>query len=153
MKDNWVYVGGTFDLFHYGHANFLKQCQEHGPVLVSLNTDEFAARYKREPVLTIGERMESVASCRYADDVCVNIGDEDTGATIDRIKDRKIKYIAHGSDWTGKSLMDQLGINQSWLDARGIEMLYIPYTVGISTSDLMGRINGNIHGNRNGSRG
>jgi len=141
----WVYVGGTFDLFHYGHARFLEQCAKHGKVIVALNTDEFAARYKRPTVLTLGERMESLRACRWVEDVIVNVGDEDSGVTIDLIKEKKISHIAHGDDWTGPALMEQLGISQEWLDERDIKMLYIPYTAGISTSEIIRRVGGNLH--------
>lgn len=149
----WVYVGGTFDLFHYGHAAFLEQCAKRGKVIVALNTDEFAARYKRPTVLTLGERMESLRSCKWVDEVIVNVGDEDSGVTIDLVKDKKISYIAHGDDWTGPALMEQLGISKEWLDERGIEMLYIPYTAGISTSEIIRRVGGNLHSDCDCSRG
>jgi len=145
-NNRWIYVGGTFDLFHYGHARFLEQCSKYGKVIVAINTDDFCERYKRKPVLTLGERIESVAACKWVDEVIVNIGDEDSGVTIDTIKDKKITHIAHGDDWTGDSLIEQLGISQEWLDERGISMLYVPYTKGISTSDIIGRINGDVHG-------
>jgi cytidyltransferase-like protein len=143
--NTWIYVGGTFDLFHYGHARFLEQCSFHGQVIVSLNTDEFAARYKREPILTLGERIESVKACRFVSDVIVNIGDEDTGKTIESIRDKPISHIAHGSDWQGDSLLKQLGISQEWLDSKNISMLYLKYTDSVSTSDIIGRVLGNVH--------
>ena len=149
----WVYVGGTFDLFHYGHARFLEQCSKYGKVIVAINTDDFCGRYKRKPVLSLGERIESVKACRWVDEVIVNVGDEDSGLTIDLVKDKKISAIAHGDDWTGPALIDQLGISQEWLDERNIKMLYIPYTAGISTSDIIRRISGNIHGDCDCSRG
>lgn len=149
----WVYVGGTFDMFHYGHAEFLRKCRDYGRVLVSLNSDEFAKRYKRKPVMNLSERMASVQACRWADKVVVNIGDEDTGKTIDSLSGIKVIYIAHGDDWTGESLMSQLGISQDWLDDRSIQMLYVPYTKGISSSDIIGRINGDVHSNCNCSCG
>ena len=140
----WVYVGGTFDLFHYGHARFLEQCAERGKVIVAINTDDFCERYKRKPVLTLGERIESVRACRWVDEVIVNIGDEDSGVTIDTIQDKKVAHIAHGDDWTGNSLIEQLGISQGWLDERGISMLYVPYTNGISTSEIIERVGNEI---------
>ena len=149
----WVYVGGTFDLFHYGHARFLEQCAKHGKVIVAINTDDFCGRYKRKPVLSLGERIESVKACRWVDEVIVNVGDEDSGLTIDLVKDKKISAIAHGDDWTGPALIDQLGISQEWLDERNIKMLYIPYTAGISTSDIIRRINGDVYSDCDCSRG
>lgn len=149
----WVYVGGTFDMFHYGHAEFLRKCKDNGKVLVSLNSDEFAERYKRKPIMNLSERIASVQACRWVDKVVVNIGDEDTGKTIDSLSGIKVIYIAHGDDWTGGSLMSQLGISQDWLDDRSIQMLYVPYTKGISSSDIIGRISGDVHSNCNCSCG
>jgi glycerol-3-phosphate cytidylyltransferase len=143
MSDNWVYVGGTFDLFHSGHINFLSRCAEYGKVVVALNTDQFAARYKREPILSLAERYDAVEACRFVDKVFVNIGNEDSWITINTMPaDCKIKYIAHGDDWTGESLLKQLNVSQPWLDEKGIQMLYIPYTEGISTSEIIRRIKG-----------
>ena len=153
MTRDWVYVGGTFDMFHYGHMSFLRECQKYGPVIVSLNTDEFAERYKRKPIMTIGERMEALNGCKYVDDVCINVGDENSGKTIDLISDRQIAYIAHGDDWFGPDLLDQLGVDDQWLSDRAIKMLYVPYTKGISTSDIIGRINGDTNSDCNCSCG
>jgi len=44
-----IYTGGTFDLFHAGHVEFLRRCSDLGRVLVSLNTDEFIEEYKGKP--------------------------------------------------------------------------------------------------------
>jgi len=42
-----LYTGGTFDLFHYGHMEFLKACKKISTkVVVSLNTDAFVESYK-----------------------------------------------------------------------------------------------------------
>lgn len=153
MTRDWVYVGGTFDMLHYGHMSFLRECQKYGPVLVSLNTDEFAERYKRKPIMTIGERMEALNGCKYVDDVCINVGDENSGKTIDLISDRQIAYIAHGDDWFGPDLLNQLGVDDQWLSDRAIKMLYVPYTKGISTSDIIGRINGDTNSDCNCSCG
>ena len=144
MSEGWVYVGGTFDLFHAGHIQFLSQCSQYGKVVVALNADNFSARYKRRPILSLDERKSAVEACRFVDDVVTNVGNENSAMTIDSLA-HPIKYIAHGDDWTGKSLMAQLGIDQKWLDFRGIEMLYIPYTSGISTSDIIGRVRGDVH--------
>ena len=44
-----LYTGGTYDLPHSGHTNFLRQCRQlvgrSGLVVVSLNTDEFIKEF------------------------------------------------------------------------------------------------------------
>jgi glycerol-3-phosphate cytidylyltransferase len=128
-----VYTGGTFDLFHKGHVNFLRQCKEIGDhVTVSLNTDEFIYRYKGEyPVISYEERKEVLLSCRYVDKVIPNSGDEDSKPTI---LDVNPKFIVIGSDWAKKDYYKQMNFTQKWLDDNGYVLIYIPYTDSVSTS-------------------
>lgn len=131
-----VYVGGTFDCFHPGHARLLEQAARLGPVTVSLNTDEFAARYKRRPVYTLAERTEIVRACRWVDRVIVNEGGEDSRPAI---LASGAELIVHGDDWTGEAYLDQLGVSQEWLGAHALSVVYLPYTPGISTSEVIER--------------
>lgn len=131
-----IYCGGTFDLFHAGHVNFLRACSELGEVVVALNTDEFAARYKRLPVYDLEERIHLLEACRYVSYVTVNDGDEDSRPAIRRMKPQ---FIAHGDDWTGEALMRQMNLTQDFLDVHGIRMLYVPYTRSVSTTDIIRR--------------
>ena len=73
LNNRKVYTGGTFDLFHTGHVNLLRQCKEIGDyVVVSLNTDEFIYRYKGEyPIISYEERKDVLLSCKYVDEVVV----------------------------------------------------------------------------------
>jgi hypothetical protein len=48
--------------------------------------------------------------------------------------------IIVGSDWARRDYYSQMGFTQDWLDERGIGLCYIPYTLGISTTDLKKRI-------------
>ena len=93
-----VYTGGTFDLFHRGHANFLRQCKEIGDYLVvSLNTDEFIYRYKGQyPVMSYEDRKEVLLACRYVDEVVPNSDGEDSKPAILSVKP---KFVIIGSDW------------------------------------------------------
>lgn len=141
-----AYIGGTFDLFHAGHVKLLKRCYDlFDKVYVSLNTDDFAARFKRKPVMTLAERYDVLKACQYVSEVFVNEGDEHTDKTIEAIfgkldpEDRRI-YIVHGDDWTGEEYMKQLGITHDWLEAMNAEIVYLPYTPGISTSQIIERI-------------
>jgi len=132
-----AYIGGTFDLLHPGHLRLFKRLYQLGyEVVVSLNTDEFAARYKRPPIFTLKERVEMVTACQWVDKVVVNRGDEDSRQTI---LDSHATVIVHGDDWQGEPLMAQMGFDQAWLDHHRIKMLYVPYSEGISTSEVIGR--------------
>ena len=78
-----AYLGGTFDLLHCGHVRFFKWAKENFDfVIVSVNRDEFCARYKAAPAQCLSERMEMVAACRYVDAVIINTGDEDSKPAI-----------------------------------------------------------------------
>jgi glycerol-3-phosphate cytidylyltransferase len=131
-----VYVGGVFDLFHYGHARFLQSANAFGRVVVAVNTDDFVASYKRRPVMNLWERMEMVRQCRYVWKAIVNFGNEDSRPAILTVHPT---YIAHGDDWTGDSYYKIMGFDQEWLDDNGIKMLYLPYTKSVSTTDIIGR--------------
>ena len=84
MQDNYsndnlfsqrvLYTGGTFDLFHFGHQNFLKQCKNIADkVVVALNRDDFVERFKgQKPVLTYKEREQSLRYCKFVDEVILN---------------------------------------------------------------------------------
>ena len=73
-----IYIGGTFDLFHYGHVNVFKNLKYHlskesqelgalSKVIVAVNSDDFASSYKRVPIMNQYERLAVVNSCRYVD--------------------------------------------------------------------------------------
>lgn len=133
-----VYTGGTFDLFHSGHVNLLRRCSEIGEVVVSLNTDEFIEKYKgKPPVLSYHEREAVLRSCRYVDDVVPNIGGADSKISIELVKP---DYIVIGSDWARRDYYAQMQFDQDWLDARGIGLIYIPYTKEISSTDIKQRL-------------
>jgi glycerol-3-phosphate cytidylyltransferase-like family protein len=106
--------------------------------VVSLNTDEFIEGYKgKPPVLSYQEREAVLKSCKYVDQVVQNVGGGDSKITIELIQP---DYIAVGSDWAKKNYYEQMGFTQEWLDARGIGLVYIPYTKGVSSTNIKGRI-------------
>lgn len=133
-----IYTGGTFDLFHAGHVNFLEQCSLFGEVVVALNTDEFIEKYKGSPpVCSYSERMQVLMSCRFVSDVVPNDGGADSKPAISFVSP---DVIAIGSDWARKDYYGQMGFDQDWLDDQNISMLYIPYTENISTTELKARL-------------
>lgn len=137
-----VYTGGTFDLFHAGHVNFLKKCKDiagiSGRVVVSLNTDEFIKEYKgKPPIVNFFDRMAVLKACRYVDQVVANSGGADSKPTISEINP---DIIAIGTDWARKDYYKQMQFTQDWLDEKNISLIYIPYTKGISSTEIKQRI-------------
>ena len=133
-----VYTGGTFDLFHAGHVEFLRRCSELGSVVVSLNTDEFIEEYKRKPpVISYADRRSVLMACKYVDDVIPNIGGPDSRIAIESVMP---DMVIIGSDWARKDYYTQMAFDQDWLDDRGIGLAYIPYTQGISSTAIKERM-------------
>jgi glycerol-3-phosphate cytidylyltransferase len=139
-----VYTGGTFDLFHAGHVRFLKQCKriagEEGSVIVSLNPDEFIEAYKgKPPIMSYEERKTILLACKYVDGVVPNHGGSDSKPSIGGVQP---DFIVIGDDWAKKDYYAQMQFTQAWLDKQKIQLVYVPYTEGISTTELKKRIAG-----------
>lgn len=142
---------GTFDLLHPGHVNFLAQARELGDELwVAANPDDFAERYKKAPVMTLEERLAMLRALAVVDLAFPNYGAENSGPAIDiaafpqsyglyRATPEKV-LIVHGDDWTGDSYLKQLGVDLDFLHDHNAEIVYVPYTEGISTSAVVDRI-------------
>tara|TARA_R100000008_G_C3550379_1_gene150057 strand:+ start:555 stop:998 length:444 start_codon:yes stop_codon:yes gene_type:complete len=134
-----LYTGGTFDLFHFGHVNFLMQCSKIADkVVVSLNTDEFIEQYKKnKPIMSYKERERSLRHCKFVDDVIPNIGGADSKPAILSVRP---DIVAIGDDWAQRDYYEQMQFTQDWLDEQNIVLVYVPYTRGISASEIKNRI-------------
>lgn len=132
-----VFTAGTFDMFHSGHVNFLRQCAKIGSVVVALNQDDFIEKYKgKKPIISFADRKKVLESCIYVDRVIPNYGGEDSKVVIQEVNP---DFIVIGSDWAKKDYYKQMNFTQEWLDERNITLLYVPYTEGISSTDIKKR--------------
>ena len=132
---------GSFDLFHAGHVNLLARCRilagKRGLVVVALNPDEFIEQYKgRPPVISYQDRYSVVSACRYVDRVIRGSG-ADSKPAIESVGP---DIIAVGSDWETKDYNAQLGVTSEWLSQHGISITFLPYTSGISSTQIRGRM-------------
>jgi glycerol-3-phosphate cytidylyltransferase-like family protein len=125
-------------------VEFLRRCAELGSVTVSLNEDEFIEKYKgKRPVISYQERKDVLLGCRWVDRVVPNLGGADSRVAIDLCSP---DLIVIGSDWARRDYYAQMQFDQDWLDERGIGLVYIPYTQGISSTAIKERLrfNGRI---------
>ena len=129
-----VYVDMVADLFHFGHVEFLKKARALGDyLLVGIHADDIVASYKKgRPILTMEERVNSVAGCRYVDEVVPY-----APLTVDRswIDLHDIHLVVHGDD----SSEEQLDYMYNVPIGMGI-FRTVPYTAGISTTEIIRRI-------------
>lgn len=128
-----VYNDISGDLLHAGHIEFFKKARALGDVLViGVLSDETIARYKRIPVQTLAERVKAVEACKYVDEV---IPDCPLGVTEEWIKEHDIDIVVHGDDFKEDML------NEQYSDAIKMGIFRtVPYTKGISTTNLIKRI-------------
>ena len=127
-----VFTDMTADLFHYGHVEFLKQARALGDyVLVGIHSDDVLESHKRKPILTMEERVASVAGCRWVDEVIPDCPWKFDPAWIEKYS---IDLVVHGDDYSEERIEYyykvpvELGIFRT-----------IPYSPGISTTDIIRR--------------
>lgn len=129
-----VYVIGVFDLFHRGHLELLRRSKELGDkLIVAVNGDEMVASYKRTPYLSEEDRCAIIQACKYVDEAFI-IRQYDNKEFIEKYG---VTKIVHGDDWEESSYMEQIRVSPEYLKEQNCELILIPYTQGVSTSELI----------------
>jgi len=133
------YTGGSFVIPHFGHYNFFRLCKLYCDYLViSLNTDEFILQYKGyTPEYSYQERENILKTCPYIDEIIPNEGGQDSKPAILSVHPN---VILIGSDWLSKDYCKQMSFTPQWLTDHKISLCYLPYTEGVSTSDIKSRL-------------
>lgn len=126
---------GTFDCPHAGHAAFLRRCERFADqVIVAIRSDEMVVRNRgHKPVFTFAERAALIAALGYP-------VVESTEPGVELIRELEPDVLAIGSDWAGRDLYGRYHVDQHLLDSLGVTVAYVPYTPGISTTELKARL-------------
>ena len=125
------YTQGTFDMFHIGHLNLLRnaknQCEK---LIVGVNSDELVKKYKKKtPVICAMDRAEIISELRCVDGVIIS-------DTLDKLhfwKEFKFDAIFIGDDWKGSDRWKNTEIELSKV---GAKVVYLKHTEGISSTLL-----------------
>lgn len=122
---------GTFDLLHYGHINLLKRAKELGDYLiVALSTDEFNWNEKQKRCyFSYEQRKELLEAIRYVDLVIPEDCWEQKKSDVHNFY---ADVFVMGDDWKGKF---------DFLKEEGVEVIYLPRTPEISTSQIKKDLN------------
>ena len=129
-----VFTSGSFDLFHIGHLNILEKSAALGDeLIVGVSTDELIEEYKgMKPIIPFEQRARIVASIK-----CVTKVVKQTKLTeIAQLQRENIDIVTIGDDWKGKYLE-----GLEWMKSQpGKEVVYFPYTPGVSTTQIKSKI-------------
>ena len=125
------YTQGTYDMFHIGHLNLIKNAKRRCDYLiVGVNTDELVESYKhKKPIIPLEERAEIVRAIKYVDEVIIT-DTLDKKVIWDKIRFDEI-YI--GDDWKGNERWERTGRQMAEL---GAKLVYLPYTKDTSSTML-----------------
>lgn len=127
-----VYCVVSCDLFHHGHVRFFQQAREYGDeLIVGVCSDDDVAQYKSAPIMSLAERAEIVAACRYVDAVILNAPPY---VSREWIREHDIDFVVAGGDY----LEDSLASYYRQPEEAGI-LRQAAYTKGISSSDIIQR--------------
>ncbi|GAA1897951.1 adenylyltransferase/cytidyltransferase family protein [Streptomyces sodiiphilus] len=129
------YAPGVYDLFHIGHLNILRHARSRCDYLVAgVVSDEMAALAKgNRPVIPLVERLEIVRSIRYVDAAFV----ETVPDKLETWQQVRFDVIFKGDDWRGTPKGEKL---ESDFRPVGVEVVYFPYTVHTSSTQLRGAL-------------
>ena len=132
------FTDGVYDMFHVGHLNMIKEAKKHCDYLiVGVHSDEIVEGYKnRKTIINETDRREIVSSVKYVDKAVIN-------TTRDKIKlweQHHFDVVFIGDDWKGTERWNNF---EKVLGEIGVSVEYIPYTKGISTTQIRNTISDN----------
>lgn len=124
-----VITFGTFDLFHVGHVSILERASAFGDYLiVGVSSDELNEQKKnKRPVYSTNERIKIISSLKFVNEVFV---EESLELKKEYVLKHNASVLVMGDDWTGKF---------DWLKDV-CEVIYLPRTPSISTTEIVERI-------------
>lgn len=123
---------GCFDQLHYGHVRLFERAAKFGRLTVGVNSDRFVEAYKgRASHESESLRMRNLANGLGIHRVMLN-----DGPGIALIRTLRPNLLAIGSDWLDKDYAGQLGTTAEELTELQVGVLFLPRTIGISSTEL-----------------
>lgn len=127
-----VYLGMIGDIMHPGLINIIEQGAKYGELTIGLFTDKAIATNKRLPYLTYDQRKRVVENIKGVS----KIVPQDEWSYIPNLLKYKPDYIIHGDDWKEGSEARLRAEVIETMKQIGGELIEIPYTQGINSSEL-----------------
>jgi glycerol-3-phosphate cytidylyltransferase len=126
---------GVFDLIHIGHVNLFKNAKKHcNYLIVGVTSDKGVMQLKnRSPIYPEFDRRDIVNEFKSVDEVFIEEQEPGLENNISIIEKYKPDVFIKGSDYKGKA---------DFLKQYGVDVVYLDRTEGISTTDLIKKIEG-----------
>lgn len=135
------YTCGVFDLFHVGHLNLLERCKgQCDYLIVGMCDDDYVRRIKKkEPIIKEDDRLRILNALK-----CVDRAEKvDIATTDDKMlawSRFKFDVLFSGDDWKGSERYKK---TEQQFGKIGVSIEYLPYTKGVSTTDIAKKMKGN----------
>ena len=129
-----VFTNGVFDILHVGHVRYLEQARSLGDALVvAINSDASVRALKGagRPLINQGERAEILAALRSVNYVSVFDDVSPRSLIADLLPDVLVK----GGDYA----LDEIHGREE-VEAAGGRVVSLPFVEGVSTSDIIERM-------------
>ena len=125
------YTTGVFDMFHIGHLNILRNSKQLCDYLiVGVSTDDLVRYYKHKtPVIPYEQRSAIVEAIKYVDKVVP----QESMEKVDAWNKYHFDVMFHGSDWKDSDKYNRI---EKELNAVGCDVVFLPHTEGVSSTDL-----------------
>ena len=125
------YTQGTYDMFHIGHLNLIKNAKNHCDYLiVGVNSDDLVETYKnKKTIIPIEERVAIIEELKSVDKVIIC----DTLDKTSIAKEMNINKIFIGDDWKGNPRWEK---TKKEMKEIGVEVVFLPHTDGTSSTML-----------------
>ena len=128
-------------MFHVGHLNLLERCKEQCEYLIVGLCDDVYVRQikKKEPVIKEDDRVRILSALRCVDQV-VKVDIETTNDKTLAWNKFKFDVLFSGDDWKGSERYNK---TEEQFKKIGASIEYLPYTHGISTTDIKSKMRDN----------
>lgn len=132
-----IFTNGCFDIFHSGHAHYLRQARALGDLLVvGINTDESVQRLKgaSRPVNMLSDRIEVLKALECVDYI-IPFGNATKDSPEELIKALLPAIFVKGEDYKNTLLPEG-----ELLSTLGIKIEFLPYIPHQSTTKIIDRV-------------
>lgn len=129
-----VWGNGCYDVFHFGHANFIRQAKMMGDYMIAgVHGDADIMQNKGKPVMDQVERARMISAVRWVDEIQENVP---YGNILNTLNDYNCNFCVHGDDIArdanGNDIYQECKDTNRFRECKRTE--------GISTTELIDRI-------------